>query len=356
MKVTESYLPAITMRNTKPRKLFESFGLAFANWLCLFAVAMLLTLASTKASVVAEAVEDRPSFDLEYGKHIVDLNTVVYCRDGNKIETWTCPVCDKPRIKDFEVDDVIHEFELNIMAFTGYSPSLDAFVFVFRGTKSDDLRNWIIDLSVLELDLDLPYPGSNGAKVHGGFYRTYATTHVRVLVLESWARLRAKYGTDKKVIVTGHSLGGALATFCALDLKLQHNETDLQLYTLGSPRVGNDNFFTFFHNWIGDSIRVVNNYDIVPSLPPTFLGYHHIAREVWSVNTNKTQPDGLPVLNNIVCDDSGEDEHCSDGACLFGICSSIPDHMTYLNIYITCGQPQDNKKHNFESLESFQKK
>ncbi len=69
----------------------------------------------------------------------------------------------------------------------------DAFLFVFRGTKSDDIRNWIIDLSVLELDLDLPYPGSNGAKVHGGFYRTYATTNVRVLVLESWERLRAKY-------------------------------------------------------------------------------------------------------------------------------------------------------------------
>ena len=43
----------------------------------------------------------------------------------------------------------------------------DAFLFVFRGTKSDDIRNWLVDHSVLELDLDLPYPNSNGAKVHG---------------------------------------------------------------------------------------------------------------------------------------------------------------------------------------------
>ena len=43
----------------------------------------------------------------------------------------------------------------------------DAFLFVFRGTKSDDIRNWLVDLSVLELDLDLPYPNSKGAKVHG---------------------------------------------------------------------------------------------------------------------------------------------------------------------------------------------
>lgn len=161
-------------------------------------------------------------------------------------------------------------------------------------------------------------------------------TNVRVMVLQSWERLRAKHGADKKVIVTGHSLGGALATFCALDLKLQHNETDLQLYTLGSPRVGNEGFFNFFHNWIGDSVRIVHNFDIVPSLPPTFLGYHHIAREVWSVDTDQKQANGLPVLNNIVCDDSGEDEHCSDGACFASICTSIPDHMVYLNIELTC--------------------
>ena len=153
--------------------------------------------------------------------------------------------------------------------------------------------------------------------------------------MQSWERLRAKYGADKRVVVTGHSLGGALATFCALDLKLQHSETDLQLYTLGSPRVGNDGFFTFFHNWIGDSVRVVHAHDIVPSLPLKFMGYHHIAREVWSYETNEKQPDGLPVLENVVCDDSGEDPKCQDGHCELGICTSIPDHMVYLNIEVS---------------------
>lgn len=87
-----------------------------------------------------------------------------------------------------------------------------------------------------------------------------------------------------------------------------------------------------------DSVRLVHAYDIVPSLPLPFMGYHHIAREVWSLETgevNKTT--GLPVLRNTVCDDSGEDAHCSDGACRpLGVCTSIPDHLTYLNIEITC--------------------
>ena len=87
-------------------------------------------LPKTLAHVEAELVGDKAGgaakslFDLEYGKHIVDLNTVVYCSDGSKVQDWSCPVCNKPRVKDFEVDDVIHEFEINIMAYTGYSPSL----------------------------------------------------------------------------------------------------------------------------------------------------------------------------------------------------------------------------------------
>lgn len=174
---------------------------ANAMLLELAAASLLVLLLSARTALAEEhhhsymeGPKPKPhSFDLEYGKHIVDLNTAVYCPNGQSVETWTCPVCNKPRIKDFKVDKVIHEFELNIMAFTGYSPSLgktqgiqecyrmalysenlhtfrwwtDAFIFAFRGTKSDDIRNWIIDLSVLELDLDLPYPNSEGAKVHG---------------------------------------------------------------------------------------------------------------------------------------------------------------------------------------------
>ncbi len=68
--------------------------------------------------------DDSAPFDLEYGKYIVDFNTAVYCPDRRVVETWTRPVCNKTRIKNFEVDAVIHEFELNINAYTGYSPTL----------------------------------------------------------------------------------------------------------------------------------------------------------------------------------------------------------------------------------------
>lgn len=48
------------------------------------------------------------------------------------------------------------------------------------------------------------------------------------------------------------SLGGALATLCALDLKLNQGAHDVRLYTYGSPRVGN----SVFADWFESQIKV----------------------------------------------------------------------------------------------------
>ena len=40
-----------------------------------------------------------------------------------------------------------------------------------------------------------------------------------------------------RIWITGHSLGGALATLAAIDLAKQHPGCPLCLYTFGCPRV-----------------------------------------------------------------------------------------------------------------------
>ena len=52
--------------------------------------------------------------------------------------------------------------------------------------------------------------------------------------------------------VLGHSMGSAMATICALDLKFTLDLPDVRVYTFGSPRVGNDIFSKFF----ADTIKV----------------------------------------------------------------------------------------------------
>jgi putative lipase involved disintegration of autophagic bodies len=54
-------------------------------------------------------------------------------------------------------------------------------------------------------------------QVHRGFYTAYHNTTIRPAILGAVERAKKFYG-DIQIIVTGHSMGGAMAAFCALDL------------------------------------------------------------------------------------------------------------------------------------------
>ena len=77
-----------------------------------------------------------------------------------------------------------------------------------------------------------------------------------------------------------------------------------------------------------ESVRVTHNRDIVPSVPPQFVGFHHVAREVWQLDGEKYF--GTKVYLPWVCDGSGEDPVCHNSVCFMGLCTSIADHMHYM--------------------------
>jgi len=90
------------------------------------------------------------------------------------------------------------------------------------------------------------------------------------------------------------------------------------------PRVGNEEFAKRFESYPIYSKRVTHYYDIVPHVPEEFMGYRHISQEVWynEANTKYT-----------LCDDANgaEDDQCSD-SCAPTKCTSISDHLEYLQI------------------------
>jgi triacylglycerol lipase len=98
-------------------------------------------------------------------------------------------------------------------------------IVAFRGTA--DLRNWLTDL-----DCEMtPLCWASG-KVHRGF----------AAALESIAApLDAALdpADPRRIWITGHSLGGALAMLFALRLKLRRGVDAAGVYTFGQPRVGN---------------------------------------------------------------------------------------------------------------------
>lgn len=120
----------------------------------------------------------------------------------------------------------------------------------FRGTK--ELRDFLTDLLVKTSPLH-DFSGEaeiKGVEVHEGFRRALEaiwspdTKEHRESTLQSEETIREflkEYGTGKRIWLTGHSLGGALATIAAakiaLSEELPFRESVAGLVTIGSPRV-----------------------------------------------------------------------------------------------------------------------
>ena len=78
------------------------------------------------------------------------------------------------------------------------------------------------------------------------------------------------------LVVTGHSLGAAVATLLALDLAANAGAADVALYTFASPRPGSHAFAAAVNAHVPTCWRIVNAPDMVPKVP---LLYAHVETE-----------------------------------------------------------------------------
>lgn len=133
-------------------------------------------------------------------------------------------------------------------------------IICFRGTSS-----------VTDILTDLKFNkkqafGGNG-KVHAGFQNA---------LNEVWDKLETSIDKNKKVIVTGHSLGGGLAQLLAYRLTLK-NYTVSGVYTYGSPRVGNSDFKAAYDARLAKKTFLhTSDKDLVPAIPPEIMGFVHL--------------------------------------------------------------------------------
>lgn len=161
---------------------------------------------------------------------------------------------------------------------------------VFRG--SDSSEDWetdfdstlertqfdqkvIRELIVAPQEKTYPYAGSSssGALMHRGFVAAYFSVRDQI---HDYIRNSAV----SSVVATGHSLGGALATLCAVDI--QYNFSDkvtIEAYTYGAPNVGNDGFRDSYNQRVPNSYRVIHGMDLVPELPRWWQGYRSVDKE-----------------------------------------------------------------------------
>ena len=145
----------------------------------------------------------------------------------------------------------------------------DRLYIVFRG--SDKSVDWINNFQFRQQVY--PYgDGNSEVKFHRGFMSAYFA--VRKSLLEAMDKFEGQH-----VIVTGHSLGGALATIAALDIQYNlgsKRDLSFEVYTFGAPRVGNRAMVESYNGRIPNSYRFVYGWDIVTRIPRTWQGFDHV--------------------------------------------------------------------------------
>ncbi|MES1155832.1 MAG: lipase family protein, partial [Pseudorhodoplanes sp.] len=141
-----------------------------------------------------------------------------------------------------------------------------ATILSFAGTDPVAFANWITNFNL----------GARARDIHRGFDDA---------VDAIWAELPAALTSApaaQPLFITGHSLGGALAIIAAERLQRELKIDVAGVYTFGAPRVGSQSFAQSYNACgLGDrSYRLVHGLDIVPTLPPSTLGFRHAGRMI----------------------------------------------------------------------------
>jgi predicted lipase len=159
------------------------------------------------------------------------------------------------------------------------------FHLAIRGTE--ELNDVFADLNVRRTTL---FDDDSSILVHTGFlnYFNSIKDHIE-------ADIKASLNHFHTIQVTGHSLGGAIATIASAYFGKMINMPESQkdegqtnfktkdktkkrivCYTIGSPRVGNTNFVNWFHTHVDESMRIANDDDPITLFPISCL-YTHVS-------------------------------------------------------------------------------
>jgi hypothetical protein len=175
-------------------------------------------------------------------------------------------------------------------------------ILCYRGTEPMNFINWLTDWDVEPELIDYQF-GDPCAAVHGGFYRNVRATRYEVMQALRRAlrgqpvqpaydgEADAKPGKLETLYITGHSLGGAMASLIAVMVQHERKYKEIAehlsagaVYTFGQPMIGDPGFARACqkHPFLRNNVlRYVYDNDVVPHLPSRTSGpYKHFGREL----------------------------------------------------------------------------
>jgi pimeloyl-ACP methyl ester carboxylesterase len=149
---------------------------------------------------------------------------------------------------------------------------------VFRGTEGVTAwKDWLTNGQHLMRDCPADW---GKVRVHKGFHNALGALYQGVR-----SEVRSRQTNNQKVYLTGHSLGGALATLCAYRFQRVGSVPVSGVYVFGSPRIGDVGFANAYNGLLKDkTFRWVKNLDFASKLPVSagpplpHTQYHHVGQ------------------------------------------------------------------------------
>eukprot|EP00210_Caulerpa_lentillifera_P002848 g2722.t1 len=162
-------------------------------------------------------------------------------------------------------------------------------VLAFRGTEVGELADILADADVRSDEVDdlgkdiwtikpNEYLNEKGVTVHRGFLNAYRA--VRETIIETMHTISC-WEDDWVFLVTGHSLGGALAVLAAYELTNRRRSNGhgpkVGMLSVGAPKLASRKFAANYNETVIASFRVVNKSDMVHTIPYPYI---HVDEEV----------------------------------------------------------------------------
>lgn len=155
-----------------------------------------------------------------------------------------------------------------------YNPSHNRITVAFRGTESR--ADVAVDAKFLRVaNKDLLSTGT----IHSGFNDFYMNAQVDMFVAINQLARKHAAGKELHFLATGHSMGAAVATLAAVELKRLGYK--VYLVNFSSPRLVDHAGAGEITNLLGDDyiMRIWRHKDVVAAVGMGWMGYEHIGHK-----------------------------------------------------------------------------
>ncbi|EIW63608.1 alpha/beta-hydrolase [Trametes versicolor FP-101664 SS1] len=172
--------------------------------------------------------------------------------------------------------------------FIASDPDTQTIVVAHQGTDPNKVLSIANDVEFLQVGANttlFPQAGDD-VKLHSGFQDTQGRTADIVMATVQSGLASTGF---QRVLVTGHSLGAAVASLDAAMLRMAlPDDVQVDSVVFGLPRVGNQEWADLFDTLIPNFIHVTNQNDPVPNVPPHALDFEHPSGEVHITSVDDT--------------------------------------------------------------------